>query len=167
MANSRPMPRHASFPPVVEARTHTLILGSLPGTASLAAGRYYAHPRNQLWRLLGAVIGVDLEGLAYDDRLAAIRAHGLGLWDVIADAERAGSLDAAIRDPAANDLRALVASLPHLKTIGFNGATAARIGTTQLGEAGEPYRLVRLPSSSPAHAVAFELKRAAWLQQLR
>lgn len=156
------MLRHASFPPVVDARTETLILGSLPGAASLVAGRYYAHPRNQFWRLVGAVIGVDLHGLAYEDRLDTLRVRRIGLWDVIADAERAGSLDAAIRDPLANDLQTLVASLPVLRTIGFNGATAARIGGAQLGPTSERYRLIRLPSSSPAHAVAFEVKLAAW-----
>lgn len=156
------MARHASFPPVVDRNTQVLILGSLPGVASLAAGRYYAHPRNQFWRLLGAVIGIDLQSLDYEARLAALLERGIGLWDVIADAERAGSLDAAIRNPAANDLRKLVDSLPNLRTIGFNGGTAVRIGTAQLGPLADDFRLVRLPSSSPAHAVPFETKLMAW-----
>ena len=156
------MPRHASFPPVVDPGTRTLILGSLPGVASLAAGRYYAHPRNQFWRLAGALIGMDLQRLDYEARLAALLAHGVGLWDVIADAERTGSLDAAIRNPAANDLCGLVMSLPQLRTIGFNGGTAARIGTAQLGSLAERFRLVPLPSSSPAHAVPFETKLRQW-----
>ncbi len=161
------MTRHASFPPVVDASTQTLILGSLPGAASLAAGRYYAHPRNQFWRLAGAVIGVDLAALPYEERLSALLRHRIGLWDVIADAERAGSLDAAIRNPAANDLQGLVASLPELRTIGFNGATAARIGRAQLGSLAERYRLVPLPSSSPAHAgLSFEAKLRSWQQLL-
>ena len=154
--------RHASFPPVVDRRTEILILGSLPGAASLAAGRYYAHPRNQFWRLTGAVIGADLQSLDYGRRLPLLRAHRIGLWDVIADAERTGSLDAAIRNPAANDLRSLVASLPDLRIIAFNGGTAARIGTAQLGDLAERYRLAPLPSSSPAHAVPFETKLAQW-----
>lgn len=156
------MTRHASFPPVVDDRTGTLILGSLPGAASLAAGRYYANPHNQFWRLLGTVAGIELEGLGYDARLSALLAHGIGLWDVIAEAERAGSLDAAIRNPAANDLVRLVGSLPQLHTIGFNGGTAARIGIAQLGAAAARFRLVRLPSSSPAHAVPLAAKLAAW-----
>jgi hypoxanthine-DNA glycosylase len=154
--------RHASFPPVVDRRTQILILGSLPGAASLAAGRYYAHPRNQFWRLVGSVINVDLQRLDYDARLAALLEHRIGLWDVIAEAERAGSLDAAIRNPAANDLQSLVQSLPDLRTIGFNGGTAARIGEMQLGAFAALFRLVRLPSSSPAHAIAFETKLRQW-----
>jgi len=159
--------RHASFPPVVDANTETLILGSLPGAASLAASRYYAHPRNQFWRLTGALIEVDLPALAYDERLKALLRHRIGLWDVIAEAERAGSLDAAIRNHAPNDLQSLVASLPALRTIGFNGATAAKIGRVQLGPVGGNYRLVPLPSSSPAHAaLSFEAKLRLWRQLL-
>lgn len=156
------MTRHASFPPVVDARTRTLILGSLPGAASLAAGRYYAHPRNQFWRLLGGAIGTDLARLDYDARLALLLRRGIGLWDVIADAERAGSLDAAIRDPAANDLERLADSLPALAVIGFNGGTAARIGIARLGRRTKELRLVRLPSSSPAFTLPFEAKLLAW-----
>ncbi len=160
------MTRHASFPPVVDQNTETLILGSLPGAASLAAGRYYAYPHNQFWRLVGEVIGDDLADLDYDNRLAALLARRIGLWDVIADAERPGSLDAAIRDPAANDLQSLVESLPSLRTIAFNGGTAARIGGKQLGSSAARYRLVRLPSSSPAHTAPFETKLEAWRQLL-
>jgi len=146
----------------MDSRTGTLILGSLPGEASLKAGRYYAHPRNQFWRLLGAVIGTELEAMPYEDRLAALLDRRIGLWDVIADAERVGSLDAAIRDPAVNDLGQLVRSLPALHTIGFNGGTAERIGTARLGSLGNSYRLVRLPSSSPAHTLSFQAKLQAW-----
>lgn len=158
------MARHASFPPVVDAQVRTLILGSLPGAASLAAGRYYAHPRNQFWKLVGEAIGVPLAEQPYEERLRTLLAHRIGLWDVIADAERNGSLDAAIRNHAPNDLQALVTSLPALDTIAFNGATAAKIGTAQLGPAAERYRLLRLPSGSPANAsIPFEKKREAWL----
>ena len=156
------MTRHASFAPVVDQRTETLILGSLPGAASLAAGRYYAHPRNQFWRLLGDVIGIDLQSLSYEDRLQSLLARRIGLWDVVAEAERVGSLDAAIRNHSANDLHSLVESLPLLRTIAFNGGTAARIGTAQLGAWAERFRLVPLPSSSPAHAVPFEAKLRQW-----
>lgn len=154
--------RHASFPPVADADTETLILGSLPGAASLAARRYYANPRNQFWRLIGAVIGADLAPLGYDERLATLLAHGIGLWDVIAEAERAGSLDAAIRNPMANDLVKLVRALPRLHTIAFNGGTAQRIGSAQLAHLDRPMRLLALPSSSPANTAPFATKLDAW-----
>lgn len=137
-----------------------LILGSLPGEASLAAARYYAHPQNAFWRLAGAVIGRDLQAMDYDARLAALREAGIGLWDVIASAERSGSLDAAIRSPEAADLRGLIAGLPALRAVAFNGGLAARMGGKIL--AGESFPLVSLPSSSPAHAQPFEHKLQAW-----
>lgn len=127
-SNASSADRARAFAPVAGPGTRVLILGSLPGVASLAAGQYYAHPRNAFWRLAGAVIGADLAGLAYDARLAALRGAGLGLWDVIASAERVGSLDAAIRNPERADVAALVATLPDLRAVAFNGAKAAAIG---------------------------------------
>ena len=124
--------RKSSFPPVVDVRTRLLICGSLPGERSLAAARYYAHPQNQFWRLLSPVVGADIALLDYDERLAALRDARIGLWDVVASASRIGSSDAAIRDLAANDLAGLVATLPHLRAVAFNGGAARRIGTRQL-----------------------------------
>ena len=107
------------------------------------------------------MIGRDLAALPYDDRLAALRAAGVGLWDVIASAERPGSLDAAIRQPEAADLRGLAASLPDLRAVAFNGGAAARLGRAVLADATDA-ALIDLPSSSPAHARPFEEKAAAW-----
>jgi hypoxanthine-DNA glycosylase len=156
------MNRKASFPPEVDANTRLLLLGSLPGEASLRAARYYAHPQNHFWRLIGAVIDRDLMALDYDDRLAALRAAGVGLWDVVADAARTGSLDGAIRDHRPNDLSALIATLPALRAIGFNGKTAARIGRNQLPENASPAK-IDLPSSSPAYTIGMADKLTTWL----
>lgn len=151
-----------SFAPVVDTRTRLLICGSLPGDRSLAAGRYYAHPQNQFWRLLSPVAGVDLPALDYDARLAALLAARIGLWDVVASATRPGSNDAAIRDHAANDLPALAATLPDLRAIAFNGGTAAAIGIRQMKAAGAGLQLIALPSSSPLHTVGVAAKQAEW-----
>ena len=94
-----------------------LVLGSLPGDRSLAEQRYYAHPQNQFWRLIGAAVGRELVQLSYEERLAALREAGVGLWDVVARARREGSSDAAIRDASANDLVALPSSSA-LHTVG-------------------------------------------------
>ncbi|MGF6923043.1 DNA-deoxyinosine glycosylase [Paraburkholderia sp. 40] len=151
------------FAPVVDADTRVLILGSLPGEVSLAHGQYYAHPQNKFWLLVGEAIERDLVGLAYSTRLETLLEHHIGLWDVVAEARRAGSLDSRIRDHASNDLIALIDTLPKLATIAFNGGTAAKIGMKALGERGEQYRLVRLPSSSPAHAsVSYAQKLDIW-----
>jgi hypoxanthine-DNA glycosylase len=150
-----------AFDPVVDARTRLLILGSLPGDASLKAGQYYGHPRNGFWRLVGGVIGVDLAALPYAERLAALTAAGVGLWDVIAQAERPGSLDAAIRNAGAADLNQLIDGLPTLRAVAFNGATAARIGRRTLKP--RPHTaLIDLPSSSPAHTRPLTQKAEAW-----
>ena len=153
--------RKSSFAPVVAPNTRVLILGSLPGEASLAAGRYYAHPQNQFWRLAGSVIGHDLAALDYAARLAALLAARIGLWDTVATAERRGSLDAALRAVEGAALAELVATLPALRAIGFNGATAARLGRKALG--GTPLALIDLPSSSPAYAaMPFAAKAEIW-----
>lgn len=159
------MTRKRSFPPVTAPDTHILILGSLPGEASLAHGQYYAHPQNKFWKLLGDVIGVDLAGLEYQQRLSMLLDHHIGLWDVIADAHRIGSLDSAIRDHSRNDLMALIDTLPALTTIAFNGGTAAKLGIKALGERAKQYRILPLPSSSPAHAtLSYAQKLGEWLQ---
>ena len=150
------------FPPVVDADTRLLVLGSLPGAVSLAKQRYYAHPQNQFWRLIGAVIGRDLVAFPYEERLAALRESRVGLWDTVAAATRRGSLDSDIRLHAASDIGRLAESLPELRAIAFNGGTAARIGRRQIGET--RLELIDLPSSSPAFTRAFEAKLEAWLK---
>jgi hypoxanthine-DNA glycosylase len=154
----------AGFPPVYDQATHTLILGSFPGVASLEVAQYYAHPRNQFWDLLGEVIEMPLRQMTYAERLSAVVQQGVGLWDVVAEAQRDGSLDSAIRNHLGNDLRALLANMPRLRTIGFNGGTAAKIGEKSLGDLAPRYRIVRLPSSSPAYAaMRYDDKLAVWL----
>ena len=142
--------RKFAFAPVVATDTRILILGSLPGEASLAAQRYYAHPHNQFWRLLGAVLGIELATLDYDARLHAVRRAGIGLWDTVASARRQGSLDAALREVEGAALGELVSTLPELRAIGFNGATSARLGRKALRDTS--LALIDLPSSSPAYA---------------
>lgn len=154
--------RKSSFAPVVDRHTRVLILGSLPGEASLAAARYYANPRNQFWRLVGAVVDIDLVAQDYERRLETLLAHRIGLWDSIGSATRSGSLDTAIRDVAPNALATLAAALPQLRCIAFNGAKSASIGTQQLAGGGT-FELLRLPSSSPAHAsLTYEAKLGEW-----
>lgn len=92
----------------------------------------------------------DLPLLPYDARLTALLGAGLGLWDTVASARRRGSLDTAIRDAEHAPLAALIATLPTLRTVAFNGGTSARIGRRLLADAALP--LIDLPSSSPAYA---------------
>jgi hypoxanthine-DNA glycosylase len=146
--------------PVLDSNVRILILGSFPGAQSLAAAQYYAHPRNQFWRLVSSLVGEDLAALPYAARLPRLLAHGVGLWDVLGACEREGSLDSAIRKPAANDFERLHVLCPELKTVGFNGQASGKFAP-QFAAAG--YRTVVLPSSSPAHmAMTFEQKLQVW-----
>lgn len=157
-----PAQRKAAFHPSVDANTRLLILGSLPGNASIRQGEYYAHRGNAFWSLLGEVLGEDLRGQPYALRLKRLRSRAIGLWDVIESADRQGSLDSAIRGAELRDLSAFIARLPELKAIAFNGKTASLHGRRQLGE-GSGLTLIDLPSSSGAYAsMAREKKAEAW-----
>jgi len=150
------------FPPVVNADTELLILGSLPGDASLAQQQYYAHPQNRFWHLLSEVLHIDLVHQAYEQRLQSLLRHRIGLWDVVANATRTGSLDSQIKQAQDNDLLALLDQLPALKTIAFNGGTASKLGLKILGPRSGQFRILQLPSSSPAYTLAYAEKLKQW-----
>ena len=158
------MNKKRSFAPIIDADVRILILGSLPGEQSLARNEYYGNRHNKFWTLLSAVIHTDLISLPYQHRLETLLKNHIGLWDVVAEAHRDGSLDSNIKDPAGNDLSGLLNNLPQLQTIGFNGATAARLGLKTLGSTAEKYRILLLPSSSPAHTKPYAEKIVAWHQ---
>ncbi|CAN5311511.1 DNA-deoxyinosine glycosylase [soil metagenome] len=150
--------------PVADARTRVLVLGSFPGAASLAAQRYYAHPQNQCWRLLGEVIGQPLATLEYPDRCARLLDAGIGLWDVYAACLRDGSLDSAIRSAEINDFDRLRRIAPRLERVCHNGRTSGRFARDLAALGFETHAL---PSSSPAYAgMRFETKLLAWREAL-
>jgi hypoxanthine-DNA glycosylase len=153
------------FPPIADENTHTLVLGSFPGVASLDAAQYYAHPRNQFWRLMGAVIGEPLNELAYDKRVLKLLSHGIGLWDLLAACEREGSLDTAIRHADPNDFASFRMHAPLLRKVAFNGKTSGRFEPI-IQAAG--YETLVLPSSSPANAIlSFDQKLRFWREILK
>ena len=154
--------RKTSFPPVIDANVRLLVLGSLPGERSLAERRYYAHPQNQFWQLISPAAGRDLTALDYEARLAALLDAHIGLWDVVASARRQGSTDAAIHDVEAHDIAALATTLPRLRAIAFNGATALRHGLKQLRQSPPQFATISLPSSSPLHTVGAAAKLPEW-----
>lgn len=154
--------RWQGLAPVMRPDAEWLLLGSFPGVASLKAQQYYGHPRNQFWRLVGDVRGVDLVSLPYPARLDALQDQRIALWDVISETEREGSLDSAIRRPDVSDLARLIGELPALRVIGFNGGTAGRLGQRLLGDLAKVYRVLVLPSSSPAYTMPYDDKLRAW-----
>jgi TDG/mug DNA glycosylase family protein len=166
------VPLVRSFPPVARADARVLILGSMPGAASLAAGRYYAHPSNAFWPIVGAIAGFA-PSLPYDERLAALQQRGIALWDVLQSCEREGSLDAAIAGASAqaNDFATFFAAHAHLAVVLCNGGTAydlfRRRVVPTLPVPFDALPCVQLPSTSPAHAGrTFAEKCAAWRRAL-
>ena len=150
------------LPPIARPDARMFILGSLPGDASLAARRYYAHPTNQFWKLLGGAIGEELQSLAYEARLERLAERRIGLWDVIASASGRGSLDQAIRCAGHNPIERLLDDFPEVAAIAFNGGTAARLGPQIAWRAVTGVTLIDLPSSSAANTRPFAEKAAAW-----
>jgi hypoxanthine-DNA glycosylase len=158
------MTRLIGLPPIADAGTRLLVLGSFPGVASLRAQQYYGHPQNAFWKILSTLWQQPLLQASYDERVAAARAHGLGIWDVYASCEREGSLDADIRHAELNDFAALRTRCPQLQAIAHNGGESFRHArhTRALG-----LPVLRLPSTSPANASwPFERKLAAWREAL-
>jgi hypoxanthine-DNA glycosylase len=147
------------FPPVVDAKVETLILGSFPGVASLAKLQYYGHPQNHFWRLLGSVIGEALPEMDYAQRLKILLKHRIGLWDIIGTCRREGSLDANIRDAGHNDFSRVTDVARKLRRVCFNGKTAGKM-EPRFVEWG--FETIVLPSSSPANTMCFEEKLKAW-----
>lgn len=146
-----------SFPPVSAPDARLLILGSMPGRASLAAEEYYAHPRNAFWRIMEEILALPA-AMPYEERLSALKDRRVALWDVLASCVRPGSLDSDIEAPSIipNDFPSFFSRHPWISTVFFNGSMAEqswkRHVLPALPPALRPQRSIRLPSTSPAHA---------------
>ncbi len=167
------MPHVRSFAPIADARARVLILGSMPGEASLAAGQYYAHAQNLFWRILGEITGAA-PSLPYVARARALKASGIALWDVLESCAREGSLDSAIDDATirANDFASFYRDHPRIAQVYFNGAKAEACYRKHvlplLGDAPARISHRRLPSTSPANAsMSRAYKHRVWMQALR
>lgn len=176
-------PRLVGLPPVVDARTRVLVLGSFPGAASLAAQQYYGHPRNHFWPIFQTILarsallnstvcytniepkkGVEPPfAPTYAQRCQWLLAHGVGLWDVYGSCQRQGSLDADIRHAVVNDFSALNALCPRLALVAHNGGESYRHHRTLAHALAPGVAVVKLPSTSPANAAwSLARKREAW-----
>jgi hypoxanthine-DNA glycosylase len=155
--------RIRSFPPIADGRSQVLILGSMPGRASLAAAQYYAHPQNAFWRIAAELLGFDA-GLPYPARARALRARRIAVWDVLQSCEREGSLDSRIENEVANDLSAFFRAHRRIRRVFFNGAKAEASFRRHVPAAlGAALVCRRLPSTSPANASQpYGRKLAAW-----
>ena len=145
----------ASFPPIEGKSARVLILGSMPGVASLNANQYYAHPQNAFWKIISTITGCPTNA-GYETRIEALKQSGIALWDVLESCLRPGSLDADIdmKTAEANDIAALLHRQTEIKTICFNGSAAEKIFNKRILPTlvNTHIQYIRLPSTSPAHA---------------
>ena len=155
-----------SFPPIATAHATRLILGSMPGAASLAAKQYYAHPHNAFWRVMSRIVDIAPDA-AYDERVRALQDAKVAVWDVLQSCDRPGSLDSSIRrdSEVGNDFATFFEQHPRITQVYFNGGAAEASFKRHCAALLRDARLSfqRLPSTSPAHAsLHFEQKLAAW-----
>lgn len=143
----------------MDRRVETLILGSFPSPASLAAQHYYAHRQNQFWRVMSEVLGERLTEFDYAEKQRCLLRHRTGVWDVYRACQREGALDSAIEAAEPNDFGLLKMNAPQLRRVFFNGKTS---GKFERWFAAEGYETRVLPSTSPAYTLAFALKVALW-----
>ena len=153
------------FFPTADERTTRMIIGSMPGTASLNANQYYAHPRNAFWKIVACLFEAPYPFDSYEAKLSLLLNNRIGLWDVFASCDRDGSLDSDIRNAVTNDFETFLTLHPNVRTLYFNGKKAYKSFTTTFGNKAffKNLRLHPLPSTSPANArLTFEEKLTAW-----
>jgi double-stranded uracil-DNA glycosylase len=161
------MTRIHSFAPIEHGRARILILGTMPGAASLSAGQYYAHPRNLFWTLIGGMLGFTANA-PYAERIARLLEADIAVWDVLKSCTRPGSLDADIASASmiANDFEQFFARHPRIERVFFNGTAAATLYRTRVQRTLSPPPRVgylKLPSTSPANAgISAAAKATAW-----
>lgn len=147
-----------SFAPIEGREVRILILGSMPGDASIAAGRYYAHPRNRFWPLMATLLGCALPD-DYESRCRMLQEYDIALWDVAGSAVRPGSMDSAMREERPNDIAGLMARHPELRVVAFNGQKAKQL-FDRFFQRFPDVRYLPMPSTSPANA-SFSMARLA------
>ncbi len=154
-------PQLTGLPPIVGGSPSVLILGNMPSVLSLAGQQYYGNPRNAFWRIAGELFDFSPDA-PYGERVSALIAHGVAVWDVLASCRRVGSLDSAVEPDSmvANAFAGLFERWPGIERVYFNGAAAETNYRRLVGDVG-PVRY-RLPSTSPAHTMSFAAKLAAW-----
>ena len=155
----------SSFPPIEPRSARILVLGTMPGVASLEAQQYYAHPRNAFWAIMGSTLGFD-HACAYPDRVEHLKANHIAVWDVLANCRREGSLDSNIKDEHPNDFAGFFARHRNIERILLNGGYASKLFRKYV-KAPETVEVIAMPSTSPANArMRLEQKRELWQSAL-
>ncbi len=156
-----------SFDYIVDEHTTTLIIGSMPGAASLAAGEYYAHKQNLFWKFVFEAFGAAFDSPDFETKVSLLLAHGFGLWDAAKSCVREGSLDTNIKNVEPNDFAALFRRHTQIKRLLFNGQKAFQLFKRFHGGLLDGRDYVVLPSTSPANAsIPFSERRRLWTEAL-
>lgn len=154
------------FAPAINAETKILVIGTMPGVASLKAAEYYAHPRNAFWKIISRLFNNGKEFQNYQEKISCILAHGIGLWDNLQNCIREGSLDSNIKNAVPNDFETLLAH-HHINKLLFNGQKSFEFFKRYHGKLLETTAFETMPSTSPANAtISFEKKMAIWQKAL-
>lgn len=150
-----------SFPSLSNPAAKVLLLGTMPGAMSLAVNEYYGHPRNNFWKLLATIFNEKFPA-TYQEKKEMLLRNEIAVWDVLQACERQGSLDSAILKEVPNDFTTFLIEHPNIKLIAFNGQKAAAFFKKYV-DVDLEYKLITLPSTSPANAGKnFEQKLAEW-----
>lgn len=154
------------FAPSINAQTRILVIGTMPGAASLAATEYYAHPRNAFWKIISQLFNNGKEFQSYQEKISCALAHGIGLWDNLQNCVREGSLDSNIKNAVPNDFETLLAN-HHIAKLLFNGQKSFEFFKRYHRKLLETTAYEIMPSTSPANAtLSFEKKLALWKKAL-
>lgn len=149
------------FAPIVNSETKILILGTIPGVASLAKQEYYGHPRNYFWPILFQLLNTTPVPDVFEEKVKTLQNHKIGLWDVLKNCQRQGSLDIHIKKPLENDFEGLLKQFPNINKIVFNGKESHKYFFKKFGQIqGITYYV--MPSTSPANTMSFEKKLGIW-----
>ena len=150
-----------SFPPFVNATTEILILGTMPGIASLEKQEYYAHPRNNFWKIIYTLLNSLPIAENFEEKISLLQNHKIGLWDVLENCERKGSLDIHIKNHKENNFEMLLEEFSGITKIVFNGKESHKYFFKKFGQIkGITYYV--MPSTSPANTMSFEKKLEIW-----
>lgn len=150
-----------SFPPFVNSSTQTLILGTMPGRTSLEKQEYYAHPRNHFWKIIFTLFNSLPITENFDEKIKVLQKNNIGLWDVLKNCERKGSLDIHIRNHQENDFKMLFTQFPKINKVVFNGKESHKFFLKKFGQI-EGITYLVMPSTSPANTMSFDKKLEIW-----
>nr|WP_315171910.1 DNA-deoxyinosine glycosylase [uncultured Flavobacterium sp.] len=151
----------ASFDQIVDHNTRILILGSIPGVKSLEKIEYYGNQQNQFWKIIFSLLKQESVSDCYKNKVNILLQNRIGLWDVVRNCERKGSLDVAIKNQEINDFDSFFNEHPQITTLLFNGKIAYQFFYKRYGQIkGITYYV--MPSTSPANTMTFEKKLNEW-----